>query len=137
MNPSCAAKILRLRPEVQPLATKHFEKVCLLLAAYCPGISATISETYRSPEAQAKAFATGRSKAKPGQSAHEYGMAWDICLLKDGKLLPDNDLAWHLIPFAAGLVGQGLLTCGADFRSLRDMPHTEISKWRDLRKQHQ
>lgn len=123
-------KIEQLRELVRPLARAHFEKVSLFLKAYFPGITCTITETLRSSEDQAKRFASGVSKAKPGQSAHEYGLAWDICLIKDGKILPDKHLAWHLIPAAAGIIASSRLVCGADFSSIRDMPHTEYREWR-------
>lgn len=126
-------KILLLKPIAQPLAKAHLEKVAVLLKAYFPDVTPTITETLRTADQQKLYFQTGKSKAPPGSSPHEYGLAWDICLIKDKKILPDRHQAWHVIPFGAGAVGKNLLTSGADFFSIRDFPHTEMSQWKELK----
>jgi peptidoglycan L-alanyl-D-glutamate endopeptidase CwlK len=126
-------KLEQLRPIVRDLAKQHLEKVAILLKAYFPEVTATVTETIRSPERQKILFSTGRSKARPGQSPHEYGLAWDICLVKDAKILADKHQAWHVIPFAAGIVGGNKLVSGADFSTIRDFPHTEWALWKEVK----
>lgn len=126
-------KIALLKEIARPFAVAHLEKVAILLKAYHPDITPTLTETLRTAEQQKLYFSTGKSKAPPGSSPHEYGLAWDICLIKDKKILPDRHQAWHVIPFAAGAIGKGQLTSGADFFSIRDFPHTEMRNWKELK----
>lgn len=65
----------------------------------------TLFEGYRSPERQALMIARGRSKAKPWQSAHQYGLAVDLLPVVFGKLtwsVPGDvwtRLAHEVLPF--------------------------------------
>lgn len=75
-----------LTPEMKAKALKHIE-VCKNL-----GIQLLIYCTYRDNEAQAEVYAQGRTKpgkiiteAKPGESYHNYRIAYDCVPLINGK----------------------------------------------------
>lgn len=61
------------------------------------GVSCRATSVFRSPSEQAEIYAIGRTKkgkivtnAKPMQSYHNYGLAVDIVLIKDGKAVYDT-----------------------------------------------
>lgn len=60
---------------LHPIARDAFERLAAELEATT---IFRVFETYRSPEDQQKALARGVSKAKPWQSAHQYGLAVDF-----------------------------------------------------------
>jgi peptidoglycan L-alanyl-D-glutamate endopeptidase CwlK len=79
-------KIEDLHPQVQ--------KLCKEFLAQCEaeGIEVLITSTYRDHESQAELYAQGRTKsgpvvtnAKPGQSWHNWRVAFDIVPLRHGK----------------------------------------------------
>ena len=72
-------------------------------------------------------FAQGRTKfpgpivtrARGGQSNHNFGVAWDIGLFVSGQYVPESDLYRK-----AGTIGKDLgLAWGGDWQSLQDEPH--------------
>jgi peptidoglycan L-alanyl-D-glutamate endopeptidase CwlK len=79
-------KIEDLHPTLQAKCRAH------IAACEEAGISLIITSTYRSPEEQAVLYAQGRTapgkivtKAKPGQSMHNYRLAYDVVPLRNGK----------------------------------------------------
>ena len=69
------------------------------------------------------------TRAKPGDSPHNYGAAFDICFM--GKVpYPDDDQLWEAVGITGEMVG---LVWGGRFKSLVDKPHFERKDWRDLR----
>ena len=121
-----------LRPEIRP-------KVDAWLAACtAAGIDVLVTCTLRSNEDQAVLYAQGRTtaghivtKAKPGQSAHNFGLAIDIVPMIHGK--PDwlgTSPAWHQV----GVLGQaqGLEWYGAPGALFPELPHFTLSNWRQL-----
>ncbi len=79
-------KIEDLHPKVRPLA-KSF-----IVSCADRGIEVIITSTYRDKESQAALYAQGRTKpgaiitrAKPGQSFHNYRCAFDFCPIVNGK----------------------------------------------------
>ena len=95
------------------------------------GIKARIYEGFRHPERQAELYAQGRTTpgaivtfAKPGESLHEYGLAFDLVEIKDNKALWIND-NWAKI----GELGKSYgFRWGGDFISIKDNPHFEDSQ---------
>lgn len=85
---------------------------------------------WRDNAEQTRLFVTGRSKAKAGQSAHNWGMAVDIV---------HSTLAWELQPMSWALLGHigkeisvqsGIaVTWGGDW-SFHDPAHWELSDWK-------
>lgn len=114
-----------LVPRVRDKA-KLFISRCKLLH----GIDVLITNTLRDNEYQASLYAQGRTKpgkivtkAKPGYSFHNYGVAFDFVPLKDGKPDWNDEAKWQ----KCGAVGVALgLTWGGNFKSFQsDKPHME------------
>lgn len=141
------AKLENLHPIAREIAESHLDLVQWLLEQYSPDVTAMLSHTWRSPEEQNRLYAQGRTapgpivtRARPDQTAHcktgpkgeSEAMGWDIVLVKGGKLLPDSDHLWDLIPVAARLIGGERVESGAYWKSITDKPHTELKGWRDL-----
>lgn len=93
-----------------------------------------ITETLRNLEAQNKRYAQGRTEpgpivthARPGDSLHHYGLAFDSCVAGGNPYLdkdPDQDHFWSEFGRMAGAHG---LKWGGNFRGLPDRPHCELS----------
>lgn len=74
------------------------------------------------------------TKAKAGQSAHNYGLAADLAPLKEGSSEIDWDagrLIWKYMADEAVKLG---LTAGYYFRNLFDGPHVEDDSWHERKK---
>ncbi|MDC3220638.1 M15 family metallopeptidase, partial [Flavobacteriales bacterium] len=90
---------------------------------------------FRSFEKQDELYSRGRSQAgriitnaKAGESYHNYGLAFDLVEIKDGKALWDNP-NWNRI----GEMGKSFgFNWGGDWRSFKDYPHFELSNGYDL-----
>lgn len=105
----------------------------LWLAEYhALGRRAKITSTWRSPADQQKAFDSGLSNAKPGQSKHEFMLdgkpaakAFDFSLYnEDGEYITDGTDDWYA---EAGEIGKRLgLVWGGDFKSFKDYDHLEM-----------
>lgn len=100
------------------------------------GINCVVTSGLRSIQQQNMLYAQGRTspgqivtKAKGGESPHNFALAADLCPLdKDGKLwwmAPDD--VWNVMH----LVGEQLgLRSGYDFKSIKDNPHFECPTWK-------
>lgn len=95
------------------------------------GLGITMRVTYglRTFDEQRAIYNQGRitpgpkvSNAPPGFSFHNYGLAIDVCELKDGKLNWDFDFN-KLKTYS----DKYLLRWGGTFKSIVDKPHFEIS----------
>jgi peptidoglycan L-alanyl-D-glutamate endopeptidase CwlK len=105
-----------------------------ILALDSPPISIRVTEGLRSWDKQALLFAQGRTspgkvvtKALPGYSYHQFGLAVDLVPIEaDLGLLDWNPLhpVWQRL-IQCG-VAQGL-TAGAEFRSFPDFPHFQLT----------
>lgn len=69
------------------------------------------------------------TNARPGESAHNFAAAFDICV--QGPVpYPNDDKLWQ----AYGEVGERLgLTWGGRWKGIVDRPHFERPDWRTLR----
>ena len=101
------------------------------------GLSIRITHTLRTMDEQRHLYAQGRTfagavvtNAPPGESPHNWGMAFDICF--EGKTLDEcypaaSDPRWAQV---AG-IGEALgLAWGGRWKSLKDLPHFERPDWR-------
>ncbi|MBO6051080.1 MAG: M15 family metallopeptidase [Bacteroidales bacterium] len=86
-----------------------------------------ISQGYRTFQEQDNLYAQGRTlggnvvtNAKGGQSTHNFGLAFDIVGIKDGKL--DYNLDWSFISTLAKDKG---FEWGGDWTGFEDKPHFE------------
>lgn len=100
------------------------------------GIDLLITQTYRSPADQNALFAEGRTapghivtRAKAGQSMHQYRVAYDVVPLRNGKPV------WDLVPYVnkaiwqqVGAIGkaQGLEWAG-DWIEFQEYPHFQYT----------
>ena len=111
--------------------------VALLAALALHGIRCVVPSGRRTIAEQDKLYAQGRTtpgeivtKAKGGQSAHNFGLAADLCPLDEhGELwwsAPDD--VWQVIHNLAEQ--SGLLDSGYDWK-FTDRPHIEDPKWKE------
>lgn len=128
-------RIELLHPNLRNEVKTMYEEICEALTgrAVC-----RFSHTLRTDKEQDELYAQGRTKpgkkvtnAKGGQSYHNYGLAFDIVLIIDGKeaswdTLKDFDgdkvADWHEVVKIAKKYGWAW---GGDFVSFKDAPHFE------------
>jgi peptidoglycan L-alanyl-D-glutamate endopeptidase CwlK len=115
----------RLDPSIQSKAKE------VLIRANNIGIPLVITQGLRTSLEQQKLYDQGRTtpgpivtKAKPGISWHNYGLAFDVAVLKDGKATwPNDNFLWNRIGMVGKTVG---LQWGGDFTTIKDLPHFEF-----------
>lgn len=90
-------------------------------------------EFLRDHARQKRLFDMGNSRARPGQSAHNFGLAVDVVHTQRFWDLTKEE--WAII----GAIGKEAarkcnvkIAWGGDFKSLYDPAHWEIAHWRDL-----
>lgn len=124
-------KIEDLRPEVQALAKAFVAK------AKDEGIDVLIYCTLRDFECQAELYSQGRTKpgrivtnARPGDSWHNYGVAWDCVPLINGKAAWDDDGAYAKL----GRIGEalGLEWAGRWSGKLKEKAHFQFTGGKSL-----
>jgi peptidoglycan L-alanyl-D-glutamate endopeptidase CwlK len=101
----------------------------LVKLAEAQDIEILVTSTLRPFEEHADLFAICRTKpgdivtnAKAGESWHNFGLAFDVVPLVNGKVVWDNPF-WNRI----GELGkQAGLVWGGDFKSFKDKPHFEF-----------
>lgn len=119
-------KLTGCNPVIKKRALMVVEK------AYDSGIEMLITDAYRSIAEQNKIYAQGRTtagkivtNAKGGSSYHNYGLAFDFCLV-DGEGLPYwivNE-KWLAVVKIAKEYG---FEWGGDWTSFKDYPHFQIT----------
>lgn len=120
-------RIARLHPSIQDRARQFIH------AAEKEGIKLRITDGYRTFDEQQEIYNKGRTaesiakgekivtNAKPGQSFHNYALAFDVVEIKDGKGLWENP-NWPRI----GALGKSFgFAWGGDFSGAWDKPHFE------------
>ncbi len=116
--------IKSLHPSIQPMAK------AVLQEAANQGIDLVVTFGSRTNEQQAALYAQGRTapgaivtNAPPGSSWHNFGLAFDVAVLANGKpTWPTNEALWQKI----GAIGKSVgLDWGGDFTSIKDRPHFE------------
>jgi len=120
-----------IHPIVRAEACKLFEDAATHLHMTPTNFIRT-AYTLRTWALQAEIYAQGRTKpgkivsnAQPGYSMHNYGLAFDIVVIKDGQAIFDNkNELW--VQFAEVAKSRGWLW-GGDFKSFKDYPHFEKS----------
>ena len=100
-------------------------------------IAVRVTQTLRTIAEQDALYAQGRTtpgkivtQARGGQSAHNFGAAFDICF-RGADPYPNDDALWARV----GGIGEdaGLAWGGRWQPTHRDMPHFERADWRALR----
>jgi len=71
------------------------------------------------------------TSAAPGQSLHNYGLAFDCVPLQMDRAVWNDNLLWERIGKIAKLY---LMDWGGDWVTMRDKPHCQLSgiSWRDV-----
>jgi len=92
-------------------------------------IEILVTSTLQTFEEQAELFAIGRTKpgkkvtnATAGESWHNFGLAFDVVPLVNGKAVWDSPF-WNRIGALGKQVG---LVWGGTFQSFKDKPHFEF-----------
>lgn len=111
----------KIKDEVKALITQ-------IEASWPAGRMIRITQGLRTIEEQNALYAQGRTKpgkivtnARGGSSYHNYGLAVDLAIIQDGKVIwtPSADIV-------AAFKKAGY-TWGGDFKSIKDKPHFEKS----------
>lgn len=105
-------------------------------AAKLAGLDVLIYCTFRSRNEQDELYTHGRTKpgkivtnAKAGQSAHNYGLAFDGVPIVLGKLAWDNHDDWAIYGRVAASVG---LDWAGTWQGFKEMPHIQHSNWKSI-----
>lgn len=106
------------------------EKATLFLGlALTKHIELLITSTLRTFDEQADLFALGRTapgkkvtNAKPGASWHNFGLAFDVVPIVNGKAVWNDNVLWEQIGDLGRQMG---LIWGGDFKNFKDKPHFE------------
>ena len=95
------------------------------------GIDLLVTSTYRDNESQDALYAQGRTqpgkivtKAKAGQSFHNYRCAVDVVPLVNGKPVWDDTMLWSQI---GGLGKQVGLEWAGDWQTFKEYPHFQYT----------
>jgi hypothetical protein len=119
-------KIKKLHPQLRPIASKFINEVQKRL-----GHKLRITDGLRTFAEQDALYAKGRTtsgkivtRAKGGQSYHNYGLAFDCYFTQDGKVTFAKAINADIAK-----IGKELgLEWGGSWTSFKDMPHFQLSK---------
>lgn len=125
-------KLESLEPILQPIIIN-----LLMGAEIATGYKWVITSGRRTMAEQQKLYNQGRTapgdivtNAKPGQSAHNFGLAADLAPMKDGKIWWNAPKSvWKQMADTARGLG---LTSGYYFKTIFDAPHVEHPSWKDM-----
>jgi len=119
-------KIESLHPKIKDEVKILYEQAQALLP---PGITIRITQGLRTIAYQNELYAQGRTKpgkivtnATGGRSYHNYGLAFDFCLIKDGKAIWTIDNNWMAV---VNIFIDAGYTWGGNFKKIKDYPHLE------------
>ena len=118
-------KIEDLHPRVAEMASKFIER------CDAAGIDVIITSTYRDHESQATLYAQGRTapgrkvtNAKPGQSWHNWKLAFDFCPIVNGKAAWEDENLFTV----CGEIGEQIgLEWAGRWKSFRELAHMQYT----------
>ena len=112
-------------------------ELCRMLIDACEanGIQIIVTSTYRDHDSQAELYAQGRTKpgkivtnAKPGQSFHNWRVAFDVVPMRNGKPVwgtKGDDLAlWKTIGELGKKIG---LEWAGDWKTFKEFAHFQYT----------
>lgn len=120
---------LKSQPQaLQPLLRRKAEDLIVKMEGW--GYKVMVHQGFRSIAEQDYLYAQGRTRggsvvtnAKGGESLHNYGVAFDMVFISDGKPSWDNRFPWDLL----GRAGQELgLEWGGAWKTFVDRPHFQM-----------
>ena len=102
-----------------------------IAAAEAKGIDLLVTSTYRDNESQDALYAQGRTtpgnvvtRAKAGQSWHNYRCALDVVPLVNGKAIWDDQAMWKQV----GEIGKSCgLEWAGDWVTFKEFPHFQYT----------
>ena len=105
--------------------------LAFIAAASAKGIDLLVTSTYRDSESQDALYAQGRStpgnivtKAKAGQSWHNWRCALDVVPIVNGKAIWDDQAMWKQV----GEIGKSCgLEWAGDWRDFKEFPHFQYT----------
>jgi peptidoglycan L-alanyl-D-glutamate endopeptidase CwlK len=114
----CSQKLTQVDSVLQEFTRKFRSK----------NLNAHISWGYRGKEDQEKFLKLGTTKAKFGESPHNFGLALDFfTIASTGQADWSKEFFENILAPAAK---EADLEWGGSWKSLKDMPHVEIKNWK-------
>lgn len=115
--------------DLAPPAKQRAE--AFIAAAKSKGIDLLVTSTYRDSESQDALYAQGRStpgnivtRAKAGQSWHNWRCALDVVPLVNGKAIWDDQALWKQV----GEIGKSCgLEWAGDWKTFKEYPHFQYT----------
>jgi peptidoglycan LD-endopeptidase CwlK len=115
--------------DLAPPAKQRAE--AFIAAAKAKGIDLLVTSTYRDNESQEALYAQGRTtpgnivtRAKAGQSWHNYRCALDVVPLVNGKAIWDDQAVWKQV----GEIGKSCgLEWAGDWKTFKEFPHFQYT----------
>jgi peptidoglycan L-alanyl-D-glutamate endopeptidase CwlK len=115
--------------DLAPPAKQRAE--AFIAAASAKGIDLLVTSTYRDSESQDALYAQGRStpgnivtRAKAGQSWHNWRCALDVVPLVNGKAIWDDQALWKQV----GEIGKSCgLEWAGDWVTFKEFPHFQYT----------
>lgn len=105
-------------------------------ACAAAGIDVLITSTYRDMESQAALYAQGRTgpgkkvtNAMPGDSFHNWKVAWDFVPIINGKAVWNDDAMWKRCGQIAMSLG---IEWGGSWTRFPDKPHCQYTSGRTI-----
>src|ERR1051326_6385802 len=124
MNPSSQARLQKVHPELAKRVTDLIETL------QGEAMQVEVAQGLRTFEEQNELFAKGRTKpgkivtrAKGGQSNHNYGLAVDLCPFVNGQPQWNDEGGFKRIGDEAKTRG---LEWGGDWKKFPDTPHVQL-----------
>jgi len=105
--------------------------LAFIAAASAKGIDLLVTSTYRDAESQDALYAQGRTtpgnivtRAKAGQSWHNWRCALDVVPLVNGKAIWDDQALWKQV----GEIGKSCgLEWAGDWKTFKEYPHFQYT----------
>jgi len=105
--------------------------LAFIAAASAKGIDLLVTSTYRDSESQDALYAQGRTtpgnivtRAKAGQSWHNWRCALDVVPLVNGKAIWDDQAIWKQV----GEIGKSCgLEWAGDWKTFKEYPHFQYT----------
>jgi peptidoglycan L-alanyl-D-glutamate endopeptidase CwlK len=115
--------------DLAPPAKQRAE--AFIAAAKAKGIDLLVTSTYRDSDSQNALYAQGRTtpgnivtRAKAGQSWHNWRCAFDVVPLVNGKAIWDDQAMWKQV----GEIGKSCgLEWAGDWKTFKEYPHFQYT----------
>ena len=115
--------------DLAPPAKQRAE--AFIAAAKVKGIDLLVTSTYRDSDSQNALYAQGRTtpgnivtRAKAGQSWHNWRCAFDVVPLVNGKAIWDDQAMWKQV----GEIGKACgLEWAGDWKTFKEYPHFQYT----------